>query len=101
MVCSRHSDNFFTRICQGHWTLFITIGAELFGTNLRSTAATTIPNFVRGAVIPLTSLFLLIKSQVGIIYGALAVGLLTYLMAIVALAFLEETFKKDLNYTET
>ena len=86
--------------CSGYWTLFITVAAELFGSNLRATVATTVPNFVRGTVIPLTFLFLWMKSYVGTIYGALIVGILTYVIAILALVYLEETFKKDLNYTE-
>jgi MFS family permease len=84
----------------GYWALFVTIAAELFGTNLRATVATTVPNFVRGAVIPLTSLFLLGKAHVGLIYSALGVGLLTFALAGIALAFTEETFQKDLNYDE-
>lgn len=84
----------------GYWTLFITIAAELFGTNLRATVATTIPNFVRGAIIPLTALFLQLKAYFGIIYGALAVGLFTLVLALVALKYLDETFGKDLNYVE-
>jgi MFS family permease len=86
--------------CSGYWTLFITVAAELFGSNLRATVATTVPNFVRGTTIPLTYLFVLMKSYTGTIYGALIVGLLTYALAIIALFFLEETFKKDINYTE-
>ncbi|HLA58841.1 MAG TPA: MFS transporter, partial [Puia sp.] len=86
--------------CSGYWTLFITVAAELFGSNLRATVATTVPNFVRGTVIPLTILFVFLKSRMGIIYGALSVGLLTYGLAIGALYFLEETFQKDINYTE-
>ena len=86
--------------CSGYWTLFITVAAELFGSNLRATVATTVPNFVRGTVIPLTFLFSFAKSYVGTIYGALIVGILTYGIAIISLVYLEETFKKDLNYTE-
>lgn len=86
--------------CSGYWTLFITVAAELFGSDLRATVATTVPNFVRGAVIPLTMLFVMAKNYVGIIYGALLVGLFTFAIAIVALIYLEETFKKDINYTE-
>jgi hypothetical protein len=62
--------------------------------------ATTVPNFVRGTVIPLTALFVLMKSYVGTIYGALSVGLFAYALAIIALFYLEETFKKDINYIE-
>lgn len=86
--------------CSGYWTLFITVAAELFGSDLRATVATTVPNFVRGSVIPLTMLFAMAKNYIGIIYGALVVGLLTFSVAIVALLYLEETFKKDINYVE-
>lgn len=86
--------------CSGYWTLFITVAAELFGSNLRATVATTVPNFVRGTIIPMTALFLLMKTNIGIIYSALIVGFVTYAIAIIALIFLEETFKKDINYIE-
>jgi len=84
----------------GYWTLFVTIAAELFGTNLRATVATTVPNFVRGAVIPLTALFAQAKAYFGIIYGALAIGIFTLFLALLALRYLDETFGKDLNYIE-
>ncbi|MFC5408259.1 MFS transporter [Larkinella bovis] len=88
-------------VANGYWALFVTIAAELFGTNLRATVATTVPNFVRGAVIPLTSLFVYGKAQFGTLNSALGVGLLTAALAFIALYFMEETFKKDLNYVET
>ena len=91
----------FLGVANGYWALFVTIAAELFGTNLRATVATTVPNFVRGAVIPLTWLFVLGKAQVGFLYSALGIGLLTGILALVALSFMEETFGKDLNYVET
>jgi MFS family permease len=86
--------------CSGYWTLFITVAAELFGSNLRATVATTVPNFVRGTIIPMTALFLLMKSDMGIIKSALVVAFITYAIAVIALIFLEETFKKDINYVE-
>jgi len=86
--------------CNGYWTLFITVAAELFGSNLRATVATTIPNFVRATVIPLSFFFGVAKGFAGTIYGALIVGLITYALAIIALLYLEETFKKDMNYNE-
>lgn len=86
--------------CSGYWTLFITVAAELFGSNLRATVATTAPNFVRGTIIPLTSLFILLKNYAGVLNGALIVAIITYAVALVALFYLEETFKKDLNYIE-
>jgi MFS family permease len=101
-----HNTTLFYVLCaglgfsSGYWTLFITVAAELFGSNLRATVATTVPNFVRGTIIPLTALFVLMKSYAGVLHGALIVGILTYAVALLALVFLEETFKKDLNYTE-
>lgn len=84
----------------GYWALFVTVAAELFGTNLRATVATTVPNFVRGAVIPLTTLFLLLKPSWGVLYSAAGVGLLTVVLALLALRGLDETFEKDLDYVE-
>ncbi|TAE26828.1 MAG: MFS transporter [Cytophagales bacterium] len=84
----------------GYWALFVTIAAELFGTNLRATVATTVPNFVRGAVIPLAALFVFGKAQVGVLYSALGVGVLVVGLALWALSSIEETFHKELNYVE-
>lgn len=84
----------------GYWALFVTVAAELFGTNLRATVATTVPNFVRGAVIPVTTLFLFLKSSLGVLNSAAAVGLITMAMAWLALRGLDETFEKDLDYVE-
>jgi MFS family permease len=84
----------------GYWTLFITVAAELFGSNLRATVATTVPNFVRATVIPLTALFVFLKTSAGTIKSVLIVAAITYALALLALYFLEETFKKDLDYVE-
>jgi MFS family permease len=86
--------------CNGYWTLFVTVAAELFGTNLRATVATTVPNFVRGAVIPLAFIFRTGKEYFGIINSAIITASLTFAIALIALYFLEETFSKDLDYTE-
>ena len=86
----------------GYWAVFITIGAEQFGTNLRATVATTTPNFVRGMAVPITMAFQALKSpeRLGTINAALAVGMVTIVIAFVALLSLKETFGKDLHYTE-
>ncbi|PWJ54545.1 MFS transporter [Dyadobacter jejuensis] len=86
--------------CNGYWTLFITIAAELFGTNLRATVATTVPNFVRGATIPLAAMFVYFKPDLGVLQSALFIGLGTSAVAVIALFYLEETFTKDMNYVE-
>jgi MFS family permease len=84
----------------GYWTLFVTIAAELFGTNIRATVATTVPNFVRASVIPISALFLLGKKITGIINSGIITGTLVVAIAFLALWRLEETFKKELDYTE-
>lgn len=86
--------------CNGYWTLFIVMAAELFGTNVRATVATSVPNFVRGATVPLTSLFVLLKPIMGLTYGALLIGAVIVSMSLLALHFLEETFSKDMDYLE-
>lgn len=84
----------------GYWALFVTIAAEQFGTNLRSTVATTVPNFIRGTVVPITFAFEMLRLQVGIISSALLVGVATIVIALIALRSLGETFGKDLNFLE-
>ena len=84
----------------GYWAIFITIAAEQFGTNLRATVASTVPNFIRGAVIPITFFFQMAKRQFGIIQAAIIVGSVCLAIAFYALYGLEETFSKELNYIE-
>jgi predicted MFS family arabinose efflux permease len=86
--------------CNGYWTLFIILAAELFGTNLRATVATSVPNFVRGATIPLGAIFVYLKPSLGVTYGALAIGTTVVVISLIALYYLDETFTKDMNYEE-
>lgn len=84
----------------GYWAIFVTIAAEQFGTNLRATVATSVPNFVRGMTVPITTLFLFLRNQFGLQQGAIMVGCLTLLIALFSLSQLDETFHKDLDYFE-
>jgi hypothetical protein len=86
----------------GYWALFVTIAAEQFGTNLRSTVATTVPNFIRGTVVPITLLFGFLRDdlQLGVITGAVCVGAFTIIIGLIALRSVEETFGRDLNFLE-
>ena len=89
----------------GYWALFVTIAAEQFGTNLRSTVATTVPNFIRGTVVPLSIAFRFLREELGgtdmaVVYGALIVGLFTIGVALVALTAIQETFGRDMNLLE-
>jgi hypothetical protein len=84
----------------GYWAIFVTIAAEQFGTNLRATVATTVPNFVRGMVVPITMLFQMLRRELGIQAGALCVGAICMTVALLSLWRLRETFHKDLDYFE-
>ncbi len=84
----------------GYWALFVTIAAEQFGTNLRSTVTTSVPNIIRGTVIPLTFIFKYLRGEFGVIQGALIIGITTIIIAFIALRSVDETFGRDLNFEE-
>jgi MFS family permease len=87
-------------VATGFWAIFVTIAAEQFGTNIRATVTTTVPNFVRGAVVPITSLFLLLNNYTNIILSALIVGVLCISLALWSILSISETFHNELNYIE-
>ena len=86
----------------GYWVIFMTIATEQFGTNIRATVTTTVPNFVRGAVVPVSLLFQYLRSLFhgSLIFAGIAVAALSIGLAFWALHKMEETFHKDLNYLE-
>jgi len=88
-------------ISGGYWAVFVTNASEQFGTNIRATVTTTVPNFVRGAVVPATLMFQYLTPVTGIIYSGLIVGVLALSFAYYSVFHLEDTFGKDLNYLET
>lgn len=92
---------FFIGVATGYWALFVSIASEQFGTNIRSTVTTTVPNFVRGAVIPITAGFKFFEALSGPIASAFIVGAVCIGLALIALRGLDETFAKDLDYIET
>ena len=100
------SASFFYFVCillgigTGYWALFVTIAAEQFGTNIRSTVTSTVPNFVRGAVIPISNSFKYLVPAIGIVTGAMIVGGICLLLAFLSTLILKESFSKDLNYLE-
>jgi len=105
-----HSDNVMYGVCAllgfstGFWAIFVTMGAEQFGTNLRATAATTIPNMVRGALPLINMMFLdLFQKSWGwnIVKSGIITGTIVMAITLIAAYFTEETFHKDLNYVET
>ena len=84
----------------GYWAIFVTIASEQFGTNIRATATTTVPNFVRGSLVAVSALFQFLKPGQGILGAAAIVGALTFSLALLSLLGLRETFGKDLDYLE-
>ena len=84
----------------GFWAIFVTIAAESFGTNLRATAATTVPNMVRGALPLITILFKGLQPQYSFLQAAIFTGVIVMSIALVAGYFIKETFGRDLDYLE-
>jgi MFS transporter, putative metabolite:H+ symporter len=86
----------------GFWAIFVTIAAESFGTNLRATAATTVPNMVRGALPLITILFKWLQSSQGFTFlkAGMITGVIVFVISVIASIMIEETFHKDLDYLE-
>ena len=84
----------------GFWAVFVTIGAENFGTNLRATAATTIPNMVRGSLNGITALFLLFQGSLTYVNSGIATAVVVMAITYWAIYGLQETFGRDLDFIE-
>ncbi|MFM1963563.1 MAG: hypothetical protein RLZZ172_2408 [Bacteroidota bacterium] len=93
----------FLGFSSGFWAIFVTMGAEQFGTNLRATAATTIPNMVRGSLPIMNMMFLNLFQKTwnwDLLTSGIITGVIVIMIAIVSAWFTEETFMKKLNYVE-
>ena len=84
----------------GFWAIFVTMAAEQFGTNLRATAATTVPNMVRGALPLIILLFKGLRSSMGYVEAGIVTGVVVMIIGIISAVLSRETFGKDLNYVE-
>ena len=87
-------------VSTGYWTIFIQMGAEQFGTNIRATAATSAPNFVRGLTIPITLSFRALIPYLGVTCSGAVVMAVLIVLAAIALMGLKETFHTDMDYLE-
>lgn len=85
----------------GFWAMFVTMAAEQFGTNIRATVATTVPNMARGSLALVALLFKALQPSQGYFRSGWITGIVVFVIAFIALAMTEETFGKELNYTET
>lgn len=89
-------------IQSGYWAVFVTTASEQFGTNIRATVTTTVPNFVRGATIMVTTAFGWLKStSPGILGSGILIGIVVISVAIYATLKIEESYHKDLDYFES
>jgi flagellin-like protein len=84
----------------GFWAIFVTMAAEQFGTNLRATAATTVPNMVRGSLNLITLLFTGLQASYSFVQSGIITAVVILVITFVAAAFTRETFGKDLNFVE-
>ncbi len=87
----------------GYWVIFVTIAAEQFGTNIRATVTTTVPNFVRGSLpgIILMYQFFRDKTFAGdILEAGMLVGSILAVISFLSLWKMKETFHANLDYTE-
>ena len=84
----------------GFWAMFVTVAAEQFGTNLRSTATTSVPNMVRGSVPVMLIGFDFLKKSESVIHSAAIIGVIIFALAIYAVLTIHETHGKDLDFTE-
>jgi len=84
----------------GYWAVFVTSASEQFGTNLRATVTTTVPNFVRGSLILVSLLFKYLIAYVGLLNSAAIVGVFCFSVALFALSQLKESFGQSLDFVE-
>jgi hypothetical protein len=84
----------------GYWAVMLTLSAESFGTNLRATVTTSVPNFVRGALIPVAALFKALREPLGLLGAAAVVGGACLVLAFLAILPLKETWGTDLDFVE-
>ncbi len=84
----------------GLWAIFISVSSELFGTNIRATVTTTVSNFVRGAVVLITLLLDYTAPIIGLWTAGFAIGIFFLGLSLFSISRTEETFGKDLDYTE-
>ncbi len=91
---------FFLGLFSGYWVISVTSASEQFGTNLRATVTTSVPNFVRGSLFFMTMFYKSLLENFGQINSALIVGGVVFVVALFSVSQLKETYGKDLNFNE-
>ena len=91
---------FVIGLAQGYWTAFVTLAAEQFGTGLRATVATAVPNLVRASTLPITLLLQALWQPLGLLAATLVIGVAVYLLAANSLRRLPETYGRVLDFRD-
>ncbi len=104
-IAPRGAQEFYWMMClvgaaTGYWAIFVTTASEQFGTNLRATAATSAPNFVRAMAVPITSIWFAMKPALGAVQATWVLGICCVAIGLIAALALDETFHRDLDYLE-
>ena len=84
----------------GFWAMLVTVAAEQFGTNLRSTATTSVPNMIRGSVPIMLIGFDYLKQTRSVIISAAIVGAIAFAMGIYATLTISETHNREMDFVE-
>ena len=84
----------------GFWAMLVTVVAEQFGTNLRSTATTSVPNMIRGSVPIMLIGFDYLKQTRSVIISAAIVGAIAFAMGIYATLTISETHNREMDFVE-
>jgi putative MFS transporter len=84
----------------GCWVLGITTAAESFGTNLRATVTTMVPNFSRAATIPMTLGLAALKEHMSLGHATMVIGAVIFALALLGSLLIPETHSKNLDYVE-
>lgn len=87
-------------VAAGYTIVLLTLAAEQFGTNIRSTVTTSSLNLIRASLIPQTLAFTFLTPFIGITQSALIIGVFSLGISFWALTNLEETFNKSLDFVE-
>jgi len=91
---------FLVGITTGYWIVLITWAAESYGTNIRATITTSLPNLIRGAAILLTSAFQYLNPRVGLLQSAWIVGIVSVVISLIPLFFIRDTYGKNCDFLE-
>jgi hypothetical protein len=83
-----------------YWAAFVTTASELFGTNLRASAAVSAPNVVRALAVPITSIWFALKPALGPLAATRLLGIACCALGLACCLAMRETFHRDLAFEE-